>query len=505
MRARARISRVDPRIDTLIRLVVNMLPAYGKALRALYTTEVNKLLLELREYRKRINRFLVANENTPALKAHQDRALAESTLAMCRMEGIDVSEARMIELARQDVEPTSNKEREAMGARFAISTVENSFRYVHISTGAISQLHRDFYRYSENAEGSRWADNEAPAFYASELDRMSARKTGGQLATKRTLLRDACNNYRQAVAHRQCDPLVGSCVFTLDVLNIKPFAIGNERLARLLFQMMAYQNGYMAPRYESLNLRLEEMGQKLEETVAACPRVTPQGASEYDAETDYLPFVLMMLETLLDCCKAFEGRYDLDAVDVPPVEEPEREEEPKEEKKQARRSLMDVSLEERLAMRAAMQATAREILQKPISPAFAGISPQPKKERPQEQVSKAIAMAAAEAKTRESELAQQAAEAAAQEDAAAEASEQQKETASQAANASVAAPEPAGSNEDVVRAYFDRLQGDAAKKDVVAACPSMSAKTVERMIQKLLAEGYIEKLGAARATTYRKA
>ena len=65
--------------------------------------------------------------------------------------------------------------------------------------------------------------------------------------------------------------------------------------------------------------------------------------------------------------------------------------------------------------------------------------------------------------------------------------------------------EHTGSNEEVVRAFFDGLQGDAAKKDVVAACPNMSAKTVERMIQKLLAEGYIQKLGAARATTYRKA
>ena len=100
-----------------------MLPAYRKALRDLYTADVNKLLLDLREYRKRINRFLVENENSPALRLQQDRALTASTLASSRMDGNDVSESRLIELAKQDTEPTSNKEREAMGARFAISTV----------------------------------------------------------------------------------------------------------------------------------------------------------------------------------------------------------------------------------------------------------------------------------------------------------------------------------------------------------------------------------------------
>ncbi|MDD6636798.1 MAG: Fic family protein, partial [Coriobacteriaceae bacterium] len=286
-----------------------MLPAYRKALRDLYTADVNKLLLDLREYRKRINRFLVENENSPALRLQQDRALTASTLASSRMDGNDVSESRLIELAKQDTEPTSNKEREAMGARFAISTVEDNFRFIRVSTGAISQLHRDFFRYSTDSDGGRWADNDSPAFYAGELNRMNARRFGGELATKRAMLRDACDNYRQAVARREFDPLVEACMFTLDVLNIQPFASGNGRLARLLFQMLAYQNGYMAPRYVSICERLERLGEQFEQTVAACPRVVPAGASEYDAETSYEPFVLMMLEALLDCCREFESQY----------------------------------------------------------------------------------------------------------------------------------------------------------------------------------------------------
>lgn len=519
-----------------------MLPAYRKALRDLYTADVNKLLLDLREYRKRINRFLVANENSPALRLQQDRALTASTLASSRMDGNDVSESRLIELAKQDTEPTSNKEREAMGARFAISTVEDNFRFIRVSTGAISQLHRDFFRYSTDSDGGRWADNDSPAFYASELNRMSSRRFGGELATKRALLRDACDNYRQAVARREFDPLVEACMFTLDVLNIQPFASGNGRLARLLFQMLAYQNGYMAPRYMSVCERLEHLGDKFEQTVAACPRVVPAGASEYDAETNYEPFVVMMLEALLDCCREFESQYNLDTVSADIPEEPEPvQSEPKENS--PRRSRFDISLEERLALRAEMQATSREILRKAVNPAFSGVLETPEAEQATA-ARRAVATPAAPApvtapaqpaaSTAIQECEKQAAVLAADPADAAGATEESTETPADAqpeaangnaiANASAEQPETiqaaasaqteetelpegehTGSNEEVVRAFFDGLQGDAAKKDVVAACPNMSAKTVERMIQKLLAEGYIQKLGAARATTYRKA
>lgn len=521
-----------------------MLPAYRKALRDLYTADVNKLLLDLREYRKRINRFLVASENSPALRLQQDRALTASTLASSRMDGNDVSESRLIELAKQDTEPTSNKEREAMGARFAISTVEDNFRFIRVSTGAISQLHRDFFRYSTDSDGGRWADNDSPAFYAGELNRMNARRFGGELATKRALLRDACDNYRQAVARRETDPIVGTCMFTLDVLNIQPFASGNGRLARLLFQMLAYQNGYMAPRYVSVCERLERMGEKFEQTVAACPRVVPAGASEYDAETDYEPFVVMMLETLLDCCREFESQYNLGTVSADTPEEPEPVQ-PEPKTSGTRRSRFDISLEERLALRAEMQATSREILRKAVAPAFAGTQDAPKAIRPAASQPTTVAAPAqatsstattqpavsAEVQAGEKqpvapETASAGTEVVTEEHPGSSTSTHSEATGEPAPvkaagsqlgtsqTASPARPEEAdlpegehtgGSNEDIVRAFFDSLQGDAAKKDVVAACPNMSAKTVERMIQKLLAEGYIVKLGAARATTYRKA
>lgn len=52
--------------------------------------------------------------------------------------------------------------------------------------------------------------------------------------------------------------------------------------------------------------------------------------------------------------------------------------------------------------------------------------------------------------------------------------------------------------------YFDTLLGAASKREILEANPIMSQRTEERALQKLQAKGYIEKVGAARSTRYRK-
>lgn len=64
---------------------------------------------------------------------------------------------------------------------------------------------------------------------------------------------------------------------------------------------------------------------------------------------------------------------------------------------------------------------------------------------------------------------------------------------------------PGNSSEDALRGYFDSLAASASKREIMDANPAMSQRTVERVLQRLQAEGYVEKVGAARATRYRKA
>ncbi|MEG0621223.1 MAG: hypothetical protein RR477_08875, partial [Raoultibacter sp.] len=60
------------------------------------------------------------------------------------------------------------------------------------------------------------------------------------------------------------------------------------------------------------------------------------------------------------------------------------------------------------------------------------------------------------------------------------------------------------SAEELVRGFFESHIGTASKRDVTDACPTISTRTVERVLKRLLDEGSVEKTGAARATRYRR-
>ncbi|MFZ2755776.1 MAG: Fic family protein [Atopobiaceae bacterium] len=61
-----------------------------------------------------------------------------------------------------------------------------------------------------------------------------------------------------------------------------------------------------------------------------------------------------------------------------------------------------------------------------------------------------------------------------------------------------------GTNEGALRAYFGGLVGSASKRRIMDDNPQMSQKTIERILRTLQEEGVVEKIGAARSTSYRK-
>ena len=54
-----------------------------------------------------------------------------------------------------------------------------------------------------------------------------------------------------------------------------------------------------------------------------------------------------------------------------------------------------------------------------------------------------------------------------------------------------------------LRIYFAHLVGAATKSQIMDANPCMSKRTMERILKKLMDEGSVEKVGAARFTAYR--
>lgn len=54
----------------------------------------------------------------------------------------------------------------------------------------------------------------------------------------------------------------------------------------------------------------------------------------------------------------------------------------------------------------------------------------------------------------------------------------------------------------VVRSYFEHSLGKQTKADVVQGCPSLSERTVERILKRMVDQGTLERVGAGRSTAY---
>jgi Fic family protein len=60
------------------------------------------------------------------------------------------------------------------------------------------------------------------------------------------------------------------------------------------------------------------------------------------------------------------------------------------------------------------------------------------------------------------------------------------------------------SKPDRIKAIIDKTTGKISKKEIMEACPDISKVTVERTLTELVKQGYIIKIGNARATAYAK-
>ena len=528
-----------------------MLPTYEKALRQLYTPKINGLLIELRQYKTRINTYLDTHAFTPKMKLDAERVQSISTLCSCRIDGISTTDARLQEMMEAGSDPKTTKEREIASYRFTLNTIEDSYPYIKVSTGAISQMHRDLYRYQDAPYAGRWEDLIEGKLREGEVGKLETRLASMILITKQSLLRDACINYKEAIASGACDPLIATFMFVLDFLNIHPFMEGNGRLSRLLTLLLLYKNDYFVCGWASLSEQIEQSKPAYTKAIDSSKRVIPEGCYADQAETDYEAFVEFMLERLLKCCKKFEDEYHLTPVlsssQTPLSQRDENlDESGNEEGAKTKRNPRDVSLEERRVQRAAMQQAAKEVLlghttqkSRPLgetaglrqeeeaeAPGLLANPPKRVPETKEERLAKRAEMQAnakaaldnsrqtSPQQNQGQEQVETQAQKAAQSKAAVqpepkvtpqEATAPQSEASQQKASTTRKRPAAKGSNEEIVRNFFANLEGSASKKAIVAACPEMSPKTVERMLQKLLAEGTIEKIGAARSTEYQRA
>lgn len=216
-----------------------------------------KTIRLLGEFRGKQDLFRTQSPQT--LKTLKENAVIQSTESSNRIEGVEVKDTkRLKDLVERRVQPGNRSEQEIAGYRDVLNTIHASHAEIPLTPNVVLQLHRDLFRYSNEAGGAwKASDNEITETEPGGAKRIRFKPTPAwQTPGAMTALHQL---YGQALELPDAiEPLIAIPAYVLDFLCIHPFRDGNGRMARLLSLLLLYQAGYEVGRYIGLERIVED-------------------------------------------------------------------------------------------------------------------------------------------------------------------------------------------------------------------------------------------------------
>lgn len=264
--------------------------------------EIVRLIGKINEYKGKQNLYL--DQSPQLLEKLKEVAIVQSTKSSNSIEGIVITDKRLKEIMKDNIDPDDRSEGEIAGYKDVLNTIHTSYNSIPINSNIILQLHRNLYKYV-SAEGGRWKnqDNVIEEIMPDgkryvRFEPLSAAKTPAAM--------DELSNYlNQAIKDEDIEPLILIGAFILDFLSIHPFNDGNGRMARLLTLLLLYKFDYKVGRYISLEKIIEESKSSYYESLKKSSVGWHQGDHNLFIWLEYF------LGILLAAYKEFEDRVGL--------------------------------------------------------------------------------------------------------------------------------------------------------------------------------------------------
>lgn len=233
-------------------------------------------------------------------------AKIQSTEASNAIEGIRTTNTRLKQLVEERTTPKNRDEEEIAGYRDALNVIHESFEYIPLTPNYILQLHQILY--SHNTKKPIGGKFKSVQNYVSATD-----EQGNTINIFTPLdpvetpiaIEKICNEFNQAIAYMDVDPLILIPVFIHDFLCIHPFLDGNGRMSRLLTTLLLYRCGFYVGKYVSLEAKIAKYKDLYYDALAASQ------AGWHEGEDDCTPFIKYLLMTILSAYRDFEERIDI--------------------------------------------------------------------------------------------------------------------------------------------------------------------------------------------------
>lgn len=276
---------------------------YERILTELITPATVTALSSLREFKGRQDAYVLADPTI--LNSLVEVAKIQSTAMSNRIENISTSDKRLRELMAEKTQPQNRDEREIAGYRYVLDMIHTDHDAIPVTPNIILQLHRDLYRFTNDAFAGKWKDSDNVIAERAETGEMIARFTPTSAAATPTAIERICNEYNSAIEAGEFDPLLVSLLFVFDFVSIHPFNDGNGRMSRLLTLLLLYRNGFSVGKYVSIEKEIEASKETYYEALAS------SSVGWQDGSNDYAPFVTYMLGVLNACYKELDTRVQL--------------------------------------------------------------------------------------------------------------------------------------------------------------------------------------------------
>lgn len=203
---------------------------------------------------------LYLEQSSQELNKFIDRAEILSTEVSNAIEGITITEKRFVEIMYMEVNPETLNEEEIKGYKETLDLVNTSFKYIQLSSYNILQLHKIMFEYTDLNFGGKFKDTPNQISVVSPDGHKSVIFKPLEPYETPEAIESICNEYNKSINQYNVDPLIAIPVFVHDFLFIHLFNDGNERMPRLLTELLLLRSGYLVGKYIPLEKKIQISG-----------------------------------------------------------------------------------------------------------------------------------------------------------------------------------------------------------------------------------------------------
>ncbi|QTQ11367.1 Fic family protein [Treponema parvum] len=275
---------------------------YEENAKRLLTPEIVQLLSSIYEHKGRQQLFVEAKKDE--LHTLMDIAKIQSTKSSNRIEGIYTTDKRLEELMSQKSQPRNRNEQEISGYRDVLATIHENYDYISPTSNIIQQLHRDLYSYNKNGFGGKFKSSDNIIAETDNNDIQKVRFAPVPAYETEEAVRQMTENFLKSWNSNKTDRLLLIPLFVLDFLCIHPFDDGNGRMSRLLTLLLFYRAGFIAGKYISIEMLIENSKETYYEALQDCSSGWHENTNSYEA------FVRYYFGILIKAYNEFENRVE---------------------------------------------------------------------------------------------------------------------------------------------------------------------------------------------------